>query len=100
MGEIQRALNVLVGTMSGGIATVAGLGKKMFKDIKNQKPIIDTEVGSSANFTTKLSSDEAAQKAFKSANEMVLQKVRSKNVRDAKTGRFIRVYKEPEGGKQ
>lgn len=96
MGEIQRAMNTLVASLSGAAAAGSKLGKKLKKPEAKQP---QTEVGSSMGFTTELSSDEAAKRAFSAATNKINEKFRAKNLRDAKTGRYVRLYKAQEGSK-
>lgn len=95
--EIQRALNVLGSTLVGGaLALSKGLGKQQDKSTKKEKTKkakSESFNPNSLNYLTQsniLSSDEAAERAYAMANNAILEKARAKNLRDAKTGKFVK----------
>lgn len=101
MLDIQKSLNLLTGSILGAAAAGAKLGQKFSPKKSAQKPEAkQPEVGSSLGYTTELSSDQAALMAFKSADEMIKQKARKQQLRDAKTGRYVRLYQAPEDKKE
>lgn len=96
MLDIQRSLNLLTGSVLGAAAAGAKVYKKFSPKEAKQPEVKQPEVGSSLGYTTELSSDQAALMAFKSADEMIKQKARKQQLRDARTGRYVRLYQAPE----
>lgn len=105
MGSVQRAMNTLIFTLGGSIGALSkGLSKKGKKPSADKEEKSETEkVGNSLGFTTDLSSDEATQRAFESANNAIVQKynanLQRKNRIDDIARRTKREGKDVGGGK-
>lgn len=95
--DVQRAMNILTSTISGGLIALSKGKKPEKKPETNESETGD--VLSSLAYTTDLSADEAVQKAFDSANQAIEQKYKARERRRTRLSSISNVMKN-EGGKE